>query len=185
MKRKSSIVPCAVAFLLGAGALASAQGTQPLAPAQQVAPEILVQRIEVNCLTSKNARAYDKPVNVALRTSNWAVVSDADFTAADRTRAAAVLAQVYKRDGKYVWVQSHTWTQSGAQRATDLCFREDGTLARVRQAESIPALDAAGVRTAYFNTDGSVIQSTTQFVMEDPAIKKRIADEPYYQILPQ
>jgi hypothetical protein len=184
VKKVRSIAPCAFALLLGVGAVASAQETKPLTPSQQVAPEILVQRIEVNCLTSKNARAYEKPINVALRQSTWAVVSDADYAAADQTHAVTALAQAYKRDGKYVWVQSHSWTQNGSQRATDLCFRPDGTLARVRQASSIPALDAAGVRVAYFNTDGSVIKSSSQFVAADPAIKKRLADEPFFSVLP-
>lgn len=61
MKITQSTAPYAFAIALAVGGLVSAQETKPLAPSQQVAPEILVQRIEVNCLTSKNAQAYNCP----------------------------------------------------------------------------------------------------------------------------
>jgi hypothetical protein len=163
---------------------AVAQNTKPLTPSQEVSPSILVTRIDANCRIANGARSYVKPVQVALRASDWKVVSAADYTAADRTHSATILADVWKRNGKYVWVHSHTWTSSGSQRATQLCFRNDGTLARARQAVTVPGLDAANARSAYFNTDGSLIQKTTAFEVNDPALAKKITDEPFYNQLP-
>ena len=65
-----------------------------------------------------------------------------------------------------------------------MCFRPDGTLARVRQATTVPALDAASANAAYFNTDGSIIKKVGVIEMNDPVIQKKITSEPFYKVLP-
>lgn len=186
MKITSSILAsCALGgIVLSLNLAAVAQVTKPLTPSQQVSPALLATRIDANCRIANGARAYVKPVQLALRASAWKVISAADYTAADRTHSATMLVDAWKRDGKYVWVHAHTVTQSGAQRATQLCFRNDGSLARARQAGTIASLGAAGSRTAYFNTDGSIIQKTVTFDMNDPTATKKITSEPFFSTLP-
>jgi hypothetical protein len=73
----------------------------------------------------------------------------------------------------------------GDQRATQLCFRQsDGTLERVRQATTVPALDAASAQAAYFSSDGKLIQKMSLFEINDPAMAKNVTDLPFYSVLP-
>ncbi len=65
-----------------------------------------------------------------------------------------------------------------------MCFRNDSTVARIKQAATVPSLDAAGASVAYYNTDGSLIQKTTTFEVNDPLIAKRVKDLPYFKLLP-
>ncbi|MBV8602838.1 MAG: hypothetical protein JO359_14845 [Candidatus Eremiobacteraeota bacterium] len=182
-----SKVPVAVAvamlFMMSVPAVAQ-MTTKPLTPSQMVSPSILVARIDANCGVTRDYIKTATPVHVVLKSSTWAVASNADYLVADRTHAAAALVDVYRNAGHYVWIHAHRFTQSGAQKATQVCFRTDGTLARVREAASIPALDAAAARVAYFNTDGSLIKKTTVFEMNDPVIVKKIEAEPFYKVLP-
>src|SRR5271165_6877136 len=145
------------------GSMLPALAQPTLAPSQKVDPKLLVTRIDVNCRvvqqsTKMKPNAEEPPpVHVVLRSGTWAVVQDADFAAADRTHASVMLVDVWKRAGNYTWILAHRYTQAGAQRATQACFRNDGSLARIRQATTLPGLDAASARAAYFNTDGSLI----------------------------
>jgi len=172
---------------LGAVAMsaASAQTTKPLTPANSVSPHLLVTRIDTNCAVFKSAIQSQKPTDViALHSTTWRVASADDVTVAQRQHASYTLAEVWKQAGNYNWIRATRVGQGGAQHFTQLCFRNDGTLARVRQAASLPSLDATAARVAYYNTDGSLIQRTTVFDINDPAIAKRVRDLPYYKVLP-
>jgi hypothetical protein len=167
---------------LPAGAQAT---TKPLTPSQMVSPKLLVTRIDTNCAVFKSAIKTQKPTDViALKTSLWRLASDSDVVAAKKTHSAYTLAEVWKQAGNYNWIHSYTAGSGGAHHATQLCFRNDGTLARVKQATTVPALDASSARSAYYNTDGSLIQKTAMFEIGDPAIAKRVKDLPYFKLLP-
>jgi hypothetical protein len=125
-----------------------------------------------------------KPVHLVYKSSTWNVVSDPNVAVADQTSATAVFADVWQQNGKYVWVHAHRLNQQGDQRATQLCFRTDGTLARVRQAETIPALDAAGATRAYYYTNGTLIAKFGVFDESDPSVAKAVTSLPYYKNLP-
>jgi hypothetical protein len=179
--RLLGLVPLASLALTG---VASGQETKPLTPSQKVAPGILVARIDTDCAVFKNAIKTEKPTRaVSVRTSAWTLASDSDYAAAAKMRTYT-LAEVWKHAGNYVWARSHTLASGGVKHATQLCFRNDGTLARVRQATTVPALDAASARLAYYNTDGSLIRKSALFEMGDPAIAKHVENLPYFKLLP-
>jgi hypothetical protein len=162
-----------------------AQTSKPLPPSQMVSPKLLVTRIDTNCAVFKDATKSQKPTDViALHASDWRLASHSDVAAAQKGGSAYTLAEVWKQAGNYQWVRAFTLTSSGGKHATQLCFRNDGTLARAKQASTVPSLDAAADKVAYYNTDGSLIQKTTTFEVNDPAIAKRIKDLPYYKVLP-
>lgn len=177
----------AVLSLVGlalAAAPAAAQVTKPLTPSQMVAPAILVARIDTDCAVFKSAIKTETPARaVSAHTSIWTLASKNDFAAAEKLNAYT-LAEAWKHDHKYVWVRAHTLATGGVRHATQLCFRNDGTLARVRQATTVPALDATSARKAYYNTDGSLIQKTAAFEVGDPTIAKRVDALPFYKLLP-
>jgi hypothetical protein len=66
-----------------------------------------------------------------------------------------------------------------------LCFRTDGTLARVRQAQTVPGLDQASAVRAYYYTTGKMAISFGVYAKNDPAVAATIASLPYYNVLPQ
>src|SRR5579863_4443158 len=81
-----------------------------------------------------------KPVHVVLASGHWKVMSEGDFTVAEQTHSAVTFVDAYKQGKNYALIHSHTFGQGGAQRATELCFRQaDGTLERAKQAETINA----------------------------------------------
>ena len=174
----------AAAAILAAAPAIAQTAAKPLTPSQMVSPSILVKRIDLTCQSTKQFITGAKPTTVAYKSSTWSIARDADMTAAVRTKAVAMYADVWRQNGKYVWVHAHTFTQAGAQRASQLCFRPDGTLARVRQAGTMPAADAVGARAVYFNEDGSVIQKVGVVAMDDPLVTKKITSEPFYSTLP-
>ncbi len=127
-----------------------------------------------------------KPTRVLLQSGHWVDVSDADAAAVVQTNAKATFADVYKQGDNYAWVHAHSINAQGTQRATQLCFRQsDGTLERVRQAATIPALSEASAAQAYYSADGTVIQKTQLFEANDPMIAKTIKELPFYASLPQ
>ena len=73
---------------------------------------------------------------------------------------------------------------AGNEHAAQLCFRNDGSLSRVRQATTVAALDGVAVREAYYNTNGALIQKSAAFAVDDPAIYKRVRDLPFFKQLP-
>ena len=171
-------------FVLCALPAAAQIKTSPLTPSQKVAPKYLVARIDTNCQVFADAVKSQTPTMVAAVASQpWAVVDSTKQASVIKLHQNAWIAQVWKQAGNYVWVHSNRFDTQGNEHATQLCFRADGSLARVRQATSLPDLDVAGSRTAYYNTDGSLILATATFVKNDPAIAKKIADEPFMKPL--
>jgi hypothetical protein len=155
--------------------------TKPLTPSQMVAPSILVQRIDANCAVFQQTLTSTTPTEVAsIKGNTWQVVDAAHRTSVEHTHSSITYAQAWKQAGNLQWVRWATFSASGAERATQLCFRSDGTLARARQAGTLPDLDkTVAARQAYFNTDGSVIKRDSLFVVNDPTLYKRVRDLPF------
>lgn len=173
----------AAAALTALGAPAFAQPT--LAPSQSVDPKILVARIDTNCLVFKNAIASETPADVVRRgTTVWKLTSEGDVATLEKADSAVTYAKVWKQSGNYVWAHIVTHDAKGNARATQLCFRTDGTLARVRQATTVAALEATSARQAYYNADGSLIRKSAEFSVDDPAIYKAVRNLPFFKILP-
>lgn len=144
-----------------------------------------VTQIDADCNAIQNAVMALHPIHVALVAGQWKVLSDGDYAIAEQTRKSITLADVYKQGNNYAWVHTHSFSETGKQSATQLCFRQaDGSLERARQAETVPDLAAAGAQVAYYAPDGKVIQKTTLFEVNDPAIAKRVKDLAFYQMLP-
>lgn len=145
-----------------------------------------VSDIDTECNAIQNAVMALTPVHLAYQSSHWNVLSDADYTVAQRTKTSVTFADVYKQGNKYAWVHTHTFDSKGNQRATQLCFRQsDGTLERARQATTVPELSAASAKQAYYSSDGKIIQKTALFEEKDPDIAKSISALPFYASLPQ
>jgi hypothetical protein len=155
--------------------------TKALTPSQMVSPSILVKRIDANCAVFQQTLTSTTPTEVAsVKGSTWRVIDAAHKSSVEHTHSSITYAQAWKQAGNLQWVRWATFGSSGAERATQLCFRSDGTLARARQAGTLPSLDdAVAVRQAYFNTDGSVIKKDSLFVVNDPTLYKRVRDLPF------
>jgi hypothetical protein len=144
-----------------------------------------VKAIDTDCSAIQNAVMALKPIHLALLNSNWKVLSDADYTVAERTHASITLVDAWKQGNNYAWIHSHSFSASGTQRATQLCFRQaNGSLERARQAADVPSLGAAGAKAAYFSSDGTLIFKVSGFEVNDPAVAKTIKELPYYSVLP-
>jgi hypothetical protein len=144
-----------------------------------------VKAIDTDCSAIQNAIMALHPVHLALVQSKWQVLSDADYAVAQQTRASITLVDAWKAEKNYAWFHSHSFDAQGNQRATQLCFRQsDGTLERARQATTVPDLNGASAKVAYFASDGSVILAASAFDQNDPALTKTIASLPFYSNLP-
>jgi hypothetical protein len=184
LRNFSILVGALVLAAFGEAAVAQSVPTQPITPAQEASPQIMMAQVDVTCDTMVQQQKLVKPVHLVYKSSTWNVVSDANVVVADQTSATVVFADVWKQNGKYIWVHAHRLNQQGDQRATQLCFRPDGTLARVRQAETIAALDAAGATRAYYYTNGTLIAKFGVFDESDPSVAKAVTSLPYYKDLP-
>lgn len=143
-----------------------------------------VAAINSECSAISLAVMALKPVHVVLVSGQWKVVSEGDFTMAEKTHSAVMFVDAYKQGKNYALIHSHTFGQGGAQRATELCFRQsDGSLERAKQAETVNALAAADA-TAYFASDGTLLEKTATYAENDPAVSKKVADLPYFSSLP-
>jgi len=182
--RAAALAGAFVLAALSEAAFAQSVPTQPITPAQEQSPQILMAQVDVTCDTMVQQQKLITPVHLVNKSSTWNVVSDANVVAADRVSATIVFADVWKQNGKYVWVHAHSVNQQGDQKATQLCFRTDGTLARVRQAATIDALDAAGATRAYYYTNGTLIAKFGVFDENDPSVSKSVTSLPYYKNLP-
>jgi cytochrome c556 len=180
----SATLACGV--LAAAPLAAQVMKTEPDTTRQaNTPPAILVAQIDQNCGVFRTAIQTEKPYDVAeVKSSVWKVVQDADLVAAEKTHSFTTYAKVWKQAGNYVWIHSVTTGSGGGRHATQMCFRTNGTLARVRQALSIPALDTAAATAAYYRQDGSLIQKSNLFEENDPAIAKKVAQLPYFKNLP-
>jgi hypothetical protein len=172
--------------LLAAPLAAQTMKTEPVTPAQaDTSPAILVARIDQNCGVFRSAIQTEKPADVAeIKTNIWKVVSDQDILAAEKTHSFTTYAKVWKQAGNYVWVHAVTTGSAGGRHATQMCFRTNGTVMRVRQALSIPALDTASASVAYYRQDGSLIQKSKIFEENDPLIAKKVGELPFFKNLP-
>jgi hypothetical protein len=175
--------------IVSASLLAAAIFAAPLAAFSQGSMSggdaAAVKQINTECSAIESAIQALHPVHLALVNSKWKVMSEGDYTAAERTHQSITFVDAWKQGKNYAWIHSHTFDAKGNQRATQLCFRQsDGTLERARQAATVPSLDAAAAEQAYYSSDGKVIQKTAAFETNDPAIAKKIADLPFYSQLP-
>jgi hypothetical protein len=144
-----------------------------------------IKGIDADCGAIHEATMALKPVHLVLAGGTWKVASDADYAVAERTHASITLVDAWKQGNNYAWIHAHTYDQNGKQRATELCFRQaDGSLERARQATTIPDLDAASAKVAYYASNGDVIAKVGAFEINDPMIAKKVADLPYYKSLP-
>jgi hypothetical protein len=158
----------------------------PTTARSQTSNASAVKKIDTECNAIQDAVMALKPVHVAYRSGTWAVLSDADMTVAMQTKASIAFADVYKQKSNYAWVHAHSFDANGNQRATQLCFRQsDGTLERVRQATTVPDLAAASAKQAYYASNGTLIQKTKLFEVNDPMIAKTIKSLPFYSVLPK
>lgn len=158
-----------------------------IAPAQvQMTNAAAVKQIDDECNAIQNAVMALKPLYVAYQSGKWVVIQDGDAAVAMQTNGKATFADVYKQGDNYAWIHAHSINAKGTQRATQLCFRQsDGTLARVRQATTIPDLSAASAEQAYYSSNGRLLQKTKFFEENDPMIAKTIKELPFYAVLPQ
>ena len=179
-----SLLSCVGAGLVLGVALPALAQKPTLAPSQMVSPGLLVTRIDTNCAVVRHAITTESAVEVVQRGSTWRVASVSDATVAERTHASVTYAKVWKQAGHYVWAQWITRDAQGNQHADQFCYRPDGSLARARHATTVPALDAVSVKVAYFNTDGSLIRKSATYVVDDPAVYKRVKDLPFFTTLP-
>jgi hypothetical protein len=152
----------------------------------QTSDAAAVKQIDTECNAIQDAVMALHPIHVAYRSSNWDVLSDADYAVAERTAVSITFVDVYKQGSKYAWVHAHSFNSKGKQRATQLCYRQsDGTLERVRQATTVPDLAAASAQQAYYSSDGKLIEKTALFEVNDPLIAKKVETLPFYSVLPQ
>lgn len=179
---------CALAIALAATfAAATPAGAQivikRLTPSQLVSPEILVNRIDANCAVFRRAITTEQPTEVAaVGAAAFARVGAGQRQQVEAMTDHVWIVQAWKQAGNLNWVRSARFDAQGAAHLTQLCFRNDGTLARVRQATTNPELEAASARQAYFRTDGSLIRAGALFERGDPAIPKRSPTPPYAQL---
>jgi hypothetical protein len=144
-----------------------------------------VKQIDTECSAIQNAILALKPIHFALISGTWKLMSEGDYTVAERTRASIAFADVWSQGKNPAWVHAHSFNAAGTQRATQLCFRQaDGTLERARQAATVDGLNAASAEEAYYASDGTLVQKTSLFAVDDPAIAKKVADLPFYSQLP-
>jgi hypothetical protein len=149
------------------------------------ADDAAVKQIDTDCLAIQNAVMALHPVHLAYQASQWKVLSDADYAIAERNHELIAFIDAWKQGDSYAWIHAHSFNEQGTQRATQLCFRQkDGSLERARQATTIPGLSSANAQQAYFASDGTVIQKSDLFEMNDPAIAKQVKDLPFYKALP-
>lgn len=144
-----------------------------------------VKQIDADCSSIQNATMALKPIHVAQISGTWRVFAEGDWAAAEQTHKSIVFADVWKQGQNPAWVTAHSFNAAGDQRAVQLCFRQsDGTLERAKQAATAPDLDAASAQVAYYASDGSVISKTSLYEVNDPAIAKKVAELPFYSVLP-
>lgn len=145
-----------------------------------------VKQINTQCNAISEAVLALKPTHVVLQTGGkWVVMSDADYAVATRTNPQTTVANVWKQGSNYAWVHAVSYGPQG-QRATQLCFRQsDGSLARARQATSVPALSAVSAQQAFYSSSGQLIQKTSAFAEDDPMLAKTVNALPFYAVLPQ
>ncbi len=168
-----------------AAALGFASFAGPAAPVAAQDATGAVKPIDGDCLAIQNAIMALQPIHLALVSGKWKVFSEGDYAVVEQTHASITFADAWKQGTNPAWVHVHSFNAAGDQRATQLCFRQsDGTLERARQSTTVPGLGAASAQAAYFSSDGTLIQKTTLFEINDPAMAKKVTALPFYNVLP-
>ena len=145
-----------------------------------------VKAIDNDCLAIQNAiMALHPSTSRSCRASGTCSPTQTS-PSHNKRRPALPSRNIWKTDTGYAWVHAHSFDAQGNQRATQLCFRQkDGTLERARQASTVPDLDSASAKAAYYNSDGTVVFSVAAFDTNDPMVTKTIQSLPFYSQLPQ
>jgi hypothetical protein len=157
--------------------------TAPATVAAQPSGASAVAQIDTECDAVLSAVSQTSPVSVILHGKQWVVLTDAQLQ--NLTGSLIPLyAGVYKQGGRYRYVREVSVDKYGQQHALGLCFRSDGTLARARQAKTVPELSSEKGQRAYYAADGTLIQKTPGFDEKDPTIAKNVKDLRYFSVLP-
>jgi hypothetical protein len=144
-----------------------------------------IKQIDTECNAVQDAIMALHPVHLAFVSNKWKVLTTSEYAIAEKTHESITFVDAWKQGSNYAWIHAHTFDASGNQRATQLCFRQsNGSLERVRQATTLSNLNAASAQVAYYSNNGKVIQKTSLFEVNDPAIAKQISALPYYNVLP-
>ncbi len=184
-KSKGPAVALTGAVILSALVTMLAVPTAAQSTGAMSADAAAMKAIDSDCLAIHEATMALHPIHLELLASKWKVLSDADFAVAERTRTSITLVDVWKQGKNPAWVHAHTFTQSGDQRATQLCFRQkDGTLQRAKQATTLANIDGASAKIAYYTSSGKVILKAAAFEENDPMLAKTVANLPFYKDLP-
>jgi hypothetical protein len=142
-----------------------------------------VAQIDTECDALLSATSQTLPVSLILQGKKWLVLSDAELQSV-MSSGTPHYAAVYKQGGRYVYVREVSLDKYQRQHALGLCYRNDGTLERARQAQTIPGLSSGTAQRAYYAADGTLIQKTPGFNEKDPTIAKNLKDLRYFSVLP-
>ena len=142
-----------------------------------------IAQINTECDALLSAISQTSPVSVILQGQKWLVLNDAELQYILRS-GTPHYAAVYKQGARYVYVREVSLDKYGRQHALGLCYRNDGTLERARQAQTIPELSSETAERAYYAADGTLIQKTPGFNENDPTIAKNLKDLRYFSVLP-
>ena len=85
-----------------------------------------IKAIDTDCSAIQNAVMALHPIHVALIKNTWKVLSDADYTVAEQTRASITLVDAWKQGTTYAWIHSHSFDAQGNQRATQTLLSASG-----------------------------------------------------------
>jgi len=179
MKYMSKSVALFLGFLICA---------MPAPIAAQSSGTSAVAQIDSDCDAVLSATSQTTPVAVVLHGKKWVVVNLAQLYLAGGPKnpgqGTPHYAEVYKHGARYVYVREVSFDKYSQQHALGLCYRNDGTLARARQAKTIPALSSETAQRAYYAADGTLIQKTPDFNEKDPTVVKNFNDLQYFSVLP-
>jgi hypothetical protein len=150
--------------------------------AQTPAPGPVAQ-IDTECDAVLSAVSQTSPVSVILNGKKWQVLTDSQLHYLTGSLIPHYAA-VYKQGGRYVYAREVSVDKYGDQHALGMCFRNDGTLARARQAQTIPKLSSESAQRGYYAPDGTLIQKTPGFNEKDPTIAKNLTALRYFSVLP-
>jgi hypothetical protein len=170
---KSVAFSLGVLFICAMPATVAAQPSGPNAVAQ----------IDAKCDSLLSGLSQTMPVSIILHGKNWIVLNESDLLHAVGS-GTPHYAEVYKQGGRYVYVREVSFDKYDEQHALGLCYRNDGTLERARQAQTIPGLSSEKAQRAYYAADGTLIQKTPGFNDKDPTVAKNLKDLRYFSVLP-
>jgi hypothetical protein len=172
-----------LALVMVAAVIATATLISTQRPAQ-AAPSA-VAAVDADCLAIQNALPALHPIHLALQNNKWTVLSDADFTVAQKTTTAITLADVYPQGKSYAWVAAHRFDANGNQQAIQLCYRQmNGSLERAKIAATDPGLSVAGASVAYYSETGMLLSKVGVVEENDPMVAKTVSQLPFFSLLP-